>query len=143
MSNATPVTVTGWVANDLSVSTTQTGKRYVNVNVPHQRQKKNQQGGYDNQGETTWYQATFWDDEADTIVSAVQKRTKVIVSGVPEAYAYTKGDGTAAVSVRLLFPTLGVVPTVNAPQAGAQGRAASPQPNTTWTGGGFNDESPF
>jgi hypothetical protein len=50
MSNATPMTVTGWVANDLSVSTTQTGKRYVNVNVPHQRQKKNQQGGYDNQG---------------------------------------------------------------------------------------------
>lgn len=147
MSNTTPeLTVIGWVSKDPDVGTTQNGKRFVNVSVPHQRQKRNQQGGYDKQGETTWYQATFWDDEADMIASTVRKGDKVIVVGVPEAYGYLKSDGTAAVSVRLLFATLGLIPKVNGPQTGAQGQPAqNVQQNQQWQqqGGTYNSEVPF
>lgn len=145
MSSSTPeLTVIGWVAKEPEVGSTQNGKRFVNVSVPHQRQKRNQQGGYDKQGETTWYQATFWDDEAELIAGTVHKGDKVVVVGVPEAYGYVKSDGTAAVSVRLLFATLGLIPKVNAPQTGAQS-VQGQQSNQQWApqGGGYNDEKPF
>lgn len=121
MSRAT-VTVEGFVAADLVVQQTQGGKNVVNVSIPQQRSKRNDQGGWDNVGETTWYQASFWEAEADLIASLVHKGTPVIVTGQPEVKVYAKQDGTFSASVILNFPTLGIVPKVP-----RDGRASQPR----------------
>jgi single-stranded DNA-binding protein len=118
MSKAT-TTIEGFVSQTPELRTTTSGKRVVAISIPHQRQKKTDQG-YENIGDTTWAEATFWDAEADLIASQVQKGTAVIVTGDPEVQPYLKNDGTPGAKVILRFPTLGIVPRVPKQQAASQ-----------------------
>jgi single-strand DNA-binding protein len=163
MSKST-MTVEGFVANDPRLNTTQGGKSVISVTVPHQRSKRQDDGTWQNQGETTWVEATFWEEQAAEVARLVQKGTAVIVTGDPEVQTYTKRDGTSGAKVILRFPTLGVVPRAQrqggqaaqggggsawgGPQAGgqpwAQQGAQQPQ-GETWSqpGGTYDDETPF
>jgi single-strand DNA-binding protein len=158
MSKST-MTVEGFVASDPRVNTTKGGKSVVTLTVPHQRSKRQDDGSWKNEGETTWVEATFWEDQADLISQQVGKGTAVIMTGDPELQTYPKRDGSTGAKLVLRFPTLGIIPRVPRGQGvqsgGYGGQQASDQPwapqggaqpqNDVWSspGGTYDDETPF
>lgn len=116
MSKAT-LTIEGFVAQDPTRRDVN-GKTVVSVDVAHTPRKRDGNEWVD-AGPTTWFQASFWEGDADAVLASVSKGSKVVITGQPEANAYTKNDGTPGASIRLKFATLGVIPTV---------QQSSPQP---------------
>ncbi|MCM3521755.1 single-stranded DNA-binding protein [Curtobacterium sp. P97] len=152
MSKAT-ITVEGFVTKDPELKQ-HNGKPVIAVDIAHTPRKKDGDQWVD-AGDTIWFQASFWERDAEAIAASVRKSTLVTVTGQPELNVYTRQDGTPGVSVRIKFGTLGVIPRQaqggqqrpsdpyagqmdytqqNAPQTGAQ---------ETWLGGSYQDESPF
>lgn len=127
MSKAT-ITVEGLVTKDPEMRQA-AGKNVVSVDLAHTPRKKEGNDWVD-AGETIWFQASFWDREAQPIMDAVRKGTLVTVTGQPELNLYQKQDGTPGVSVRIKFGTLGIIPrgTSNAPQNAPQGQQGWAQP---------------
>lgn len=149
MSKAT-ITVEGFVTKDPEMRQA-AGKNVVAVDIAHTPRKKEGNDWVD-AGDTIWFQASFWDRDAQPIMDAVRKGTLVTVTGQPELNVYTKNDGTPGVSVRIKFGTIGIIPREDrnggqapAPQQQggyqAAGVDAWAQPATT--GGTYNDETPF
>lgn len=131
MSKAT-ITIEGYVAQDPTRRDVN-GKTVVSVDVAHTPRKKEGNDWVD-AGPTTWFQASFWDAEGEAVLAVVNKGTKVVITGHPELNIYARQDGTPGGSVRIKFPTLGVIPT-------AQKQS---QPAQQWaTPGQVNDEVPF
>jgi single-strand DNA-binding protein len=158
------MTVEGFVSNEPQLNHTNSGKAVISVTVPHQRSKRLENGEWERQGETTWAEATFWEDQAELIAQQVSKGTAVIVTGDPEVQVYDRRDGKPGAKVVLRFPTLGVVPRAQrqggqsgggsswggnqsqgepwSPQGGQQ---QSSQGGDVWStpGGTYDDETPF
>jgi single stranded DNA-binding protein len=149
MSKAT-ITVEGLVTKDPEMRQA-AGKNVVSVDLAHTPRKKEGNDWVD-AGDTIWFQASFWDRDAQPIMDAVRKGTLVTVTGQPELNVYSKQDGTTGVSVRIKFGTLGIIPRAasnasqNAPQ-GQQGWAQSApvQPAAEpWANQpSYNDPTPF
>lgn len=114
MSKAT-LTIEGFVAQDPTTRDVN-GKRVVNVDVAHTPRKK-QGDEWVDAGATIWFQAAFWERDADAVLATVTKGDLVTITGQPELNLYTKNDGTPAASVRIKFATLGVIPRVSQQQA--------------------------
>lgn len=121
MSKAT-VTVEGFVTKDPELRQA-AGKNVVSVDIAHTPRKKEGNDWVD-AGDTIWFQASFWDRDAQPIMDAVKKGTLVTVTGQPELNVYSKNDGTPGVSVRIKFGTLGIIPreTSHSPQSAPQGQ---------------------
>jgi single-strand DNA-binding protein len=158
MSKST-MTVEGFVASDPRVNTTKGGKSVVTVTVPHQRSKRQDDGTWQNEGETTWVEATFWEEQADLIAQLVVKGTPVIITGDPELQTYPKRDGSTGAKLVLRFPTLGIIPRAQRSQGGSGGSwGGQAAENPSWApqgaqqpqgdgwstdGGTYDDETPF
>jgi single-strand DNA-binding protein len=146
MSNAT-MTVEGWAVEPRQ-NTTQTGKKVLSIRVAHSWSKKQEGGGYETIGGTTWAEATFWDQDAEYYARRVQKGTYVTISGDPEVQVY-EGKNGAGATVVLRNPTIGIDDrrSKTGQQGGQQqsSQQGSQQPNDVWSapGDGFNDETPF
>lgn len=138
MSKAT-ITVEGFVTKDPELKQ-HNGKSVIAVDIAHTPRKKDGDQWVD-AGETIWFQASFWEKDAEAIAASVRKSTLVTVTGQPELNLYQRQDGTTSATVRIKFGTLGIIPRqdrpqpVSAPNAGTQDSWAS--------AGGFNDETPF
>lgn len=151
MSKAT-ITVEGFVTKDPEMRQA-AGKNVIAVDIAHTPRKKEGNEWVD-AGDTLWFQASFWDREAQPIMDAVRKGTLVTVTGQPELNVYQKQDGTPGVSVRIKFGTLGIIPRAagnaspntstpaaySSPQGGVQGQSAVPD---SWAQPSFADETPF
>lgn len=109
MSRAT-VTIDGYVSRDLELRRTGNGKAVTSISVPCQRSKRNQDGTYENLGETTWWQATLWEEQAEQYAQLLKKGSHVTITGIPEVTMYQKSDGTNGVRAEILFPVVGVIP---------------------------------
>lgn len=128
------------------------GKNVVSVDLAHTPRKKEGNDWVD-AGETIWFQASFWDRDAQPIMDAVRKGTLVTVTGQPELNVYKKQDGTPGVSVRIKFGTLGIIPRAasNTPQNAPQGQqgweqaapAKTAAPDAWATTPSYTDETPF
>ena len=145
MSKAT-ITVEGLVTKDPEMRQA-AGKNVVSVDIAHTPRKKEGNDWVD-AGETIWFQASFWDRDAQPIMDAVRKGTLVTVTGQPELNLYQKQDGTAGVSVRIKFGTLGIIPRAasNAPQGQqgwAQSSPAKPAAEPWSNQPSYNDPTPF
>jgi single stranded DNA-binding protein len=121
MSKAT-IIVEGFVTKDPELRQA-AGKNVVAVDIAHTPRKKEGNDWVD-AGDTIWFQASFWDRDAQPIMDAVKKGTLVTVTGQPELNVYSKNDGTPGVSVRIKFGTLGIIPreTSNGQQSAPQGQ---------------------
>ena len=76
MSKVSRVTVEGKASQAVEVKTTQSGNRLCEVSVPHQRRRVNKQANeWESVGETTWFRATFWGEDADRVAGLVEKGT--------------------------------------------------------------------
>lgn len=155
MSRAT-ITIETIVANDLEIRTAG-DHRVLDVSLPHQATKRNDEGGYDKVGPTTWFQATFWDEHADAMLRTIEKNTLVHVTGYPEVETYPKRDGTPGAKVLIKFPILSVVvrrpkrADTSPPPADEPWAVTTPGADDIWnppTPDGYvpvdaNDQSPF
>lgn len=140
-----------------------TGHSITTVTVPVTPQKKNQQGVWEDNGDTVWYQAEFWDDHGYAVAEQIRKGQLVVVSGELEVKAW-EANGKSGTNTIIKFPTISVI--VRKPPRGQQGqnRAASAPADEPWSGAGqgastpqvraqggdvwntpgsFSDESPF
>jgi single-strand DNA-binding protein len=169
MSRAT-ITIDGYLSKDPEMRRTQSGDAVLALSVPHQRSKRNQDGTWENQGETTWWQVTLWKEQAEQYASLLKKGAHVLVTGTPEVTTFQKNDGTSGISAQVLFATVGVMPRApqrqqqqapadawgQQPQGGGQpaqqqqGQPWTPQggqapQNDVWSapGGTYDDETPF
>ena len=126
MSRAT-ITVEGFVTKDPELRQ-HNGKSVIAVDIAHTPRKKDGDQWVD-AGETIWFQASFWEKDAEAIASSVRKSTLVTVTGQPDLNVYTKSDGTPGVSVRIKFGTLGIIP--REPQSAAYAPNNTPVGNQT------------
>lgn len=168
MSRAT-ITIDGYLSKDPEMRRTQGGDAVLALSVPFQRSKRNQDGSYENVGETTWWQVTLWKEQAEAYASLLKKGSHVFVQGIPEVKTFQKNDGTSGIDAQVLFATVGIMPRAQQrqqqapadawqqqPQGG--GQPAQQQQSQPWTpqggqapqndvwstpGGTYDDETPF
>lgn len=154
MSKAT-ITVEGFVTKDPEMRQVN-GKSVIAVDIAHTPRKKDGDQWVD-AGETIWFQASFWEKEAEAIALSVRKSTLVTVTGQPELNVFTKQDGSTSVSVRIKFGTLGIIPrepqsasyaTNNTPvgnQTQNVGNGAQTGAQSAWDApaGGYTESTPF
>lgn len=107
MSKAT-ISVEGFVTKDPELRQHK-GKSVIAVDIAHTPRKKDGDQWVD-AGDTIWFQASFWEREADAIAATVRKGTLVTVTGIPEMNLYQRQDGTSSATVRIKFGTLGIIP---------------------------------
>ena len=143
MSKST-TTVEGIVSKDPEYRDV-TGHSIVTVTVPFTPQKKNQQGEWEDSGDTIWYQAEFWDEHGTTVAQQVQKGSLVALTGTLEIRQW-ESNGKSGVGVKLTFPTISVV--VRRPKRGQSGHQSPPkttadEPWATSPGNTFDAETPF
>jgi len=149
MARAT-ITLEGFVSKDPETRNV-TGHSITTVTIPVTKQKKNGQGGYEDDGDPVWYTAEFWDAHGDAVAQTVRKGQLVTVSGNLEVQVREK-DGKTYVNTVVTFPTIGVV--VRKPSRNAPTQAAPEEPwsvSAPTTGGGdawnpgtsYSDETPF
>ena len=121
MSKAT-ITVEGFVTKDPEIRQA-AGKPVVSIDVAHTPRKKDGDHWVD-AGDTIWFQAAFWERDAQPVAEAIVKGTLVTITGMPELNTYTKQDGTTAVTIRIKGATIGVIPRASRDQVAGQ--------QTTW-----------
>ena len=147
MAKAT-LTIEGFIATEMKVREV-TGHRIVDVTVPVTPQKKNQQGVWEDSGDTVWFKAAFWDEHGDAVLGSVEKGSLVTLTGTPKLDLYLK-EGAAAGSISLDFPTIAKV--VRRPKRGGstegQWAPSTPAPadpaGDSWnTPPAQSDETPF
>jgi single stranded DNA-binding protein len=130
------IVLTGYVSREPELRRTQSGKAVVSVSVPHQRSRKLEGGGYENVGETTWVEATFWEKDAEAIAASVHKGTQVTIVGQLETEAY-ESNGEQRRKLVVTFPTLAVVVRGSRPEGGQQSAPRQQQAQEPEPGGWF------
>jgi single-stranded DNA-binding protein len=127
------ISVEGFVANDLTVR--QAGSsRVVDVSVPHTPRRKNRDTGeWEDSGETVWFEASFWDGHADSVLDSVQKGSLVSLTGSVKLEAYLKRDGTPGAKAVVTSPTIAVI--VRRPSRSTPNGSSSYQAPTAPSGG--------
>jgi single stranded DNA-binding protein len=123
------ITVEGFVTKDPELRQ-HNGKSVLAVDIAHTPRKKDGDQWVD-AGETLWFQASFWERDADAIAASVRKGTLVTVTGQPDLNVYQRQDGNPGVSVRIKFGTLGIIPRQDRQQpTSAPNTAGQPQWDT-------------
>jgi len=106
MARAT-ITIEGFASSDPETRDV-TGHTITKVTIPVTPQKKNAQGDYEDNGDTIWYQAEFWDEHGQTVAETIRKGMLVTVSGGLEVKTW-ESNGKSGVNVNVTFPTIGVI----------------------------------
>lgn len=144
------IAIEGFIANDLEVRNAGT-HRVVEISVPHTPSKLVDGQWVNEDDKTVWFSATFWDEHADAVLSAVQKRSFVSITGGIELEVYAKRDGTPGGKVKISNPVIAAI--VRRPKRGESVQstapaeepwAASAPAGDVWSQpGSYSDETPF
>jgi single-strand DNA-binding protein len=153
MARAT-ITIEGFVSKDPETRQV-TGHTITSVSIPVTPQKKNQQGVYEDFGDTVWYSAELWDEHGEAAARTVRKGDLVVATGQLVVQVREK-DGKTYINHTVVFPTLSVVvrkpsraQQANQSQTEPWAASAPAQPATggasdVWnTAGSFSDDTPF
>jgi single-strand DNA-binding protein len=123
------------------------GKPVLEFSLAENHSKKNQQGGWDEDG-TTWRRVTIWDKKAETLAEVLKKGDRVIVTGSERLREYTAKDGTQGKSLEVTARDIGIIPRApqNGTQQPAQGQGGwgnAPAASGAWGQGGADNSPPF
>lgn len=88
------VSVTGIVANIPELKFSKSGVMYLALSVPDKKSKKNDQGGWDDLSDTTWFRATVFGEAAEMLAGKVNKFDEVTVTGRLITREYEKDGQT-------------------------------------------------
>lgn len=116
-----------------SLKFTPSGKPVLEFSLAENHSKKNQQGGWDEDG-TTWRRVTIWDKKAETLAEVLKKGDRVIVTGSERLREYQAKDGTTGKSLEVTARDVGIIPRQPAANAGNGAAAGSWGNNTPVTG---------
>ncbi|WP_427017825.1 single-stranded DNA-binding protein [Pseudarthrobacter sp. P1] len=124
------VTVVGNVGEP-QLKFTPSGKPVLEFSLAENHSKKNQQGGWDEDG-TTWRRVAIWDKKAEALAEVLRKGDRVIATGQERIREWDAKDGSKGQSLELSARDVGIIP--RAPQA-AQGGGYAPAAASTgaWT----------
>jgi single-strand DNA-binding protein len=123
------------------------GKAVLEFSLAENHSKKNQQGGWDEDG-TTWRRVTVWEKKAEALAEVLKKGDRVLVTGQERLREYEAKDGTQGKSLELTAREVGVIPRAqqNSQQNSGQGNWGN-QPATVggdpWGNGGADASPPF
>jgi single stranded DNA-binding protein len=155
MSKAT-IAVEGFVTKDPELRQVN-GKDVIAVDIAHTPRKKDRDTDqWVDAGDTIWFQASFWDRDAQPIAASLRKGTLVTVTGIPELNVYQRQDGSTAATIRIKGGTLGIIPR-EAQQGRGSANTAAPAPwdapaktspqtaaQDAWpAGSNYTDETPW
>ena len=88
-------TLTGNVGRVPETRVTRTGKQMANFSVASTVKSGDSE-------QTTWVDVVVFDEQADIVTETLQPGDRVVVSGSLQLEQYTKKDGTAGYSLRML-----------------------------------------
>ena len=147
MARAT-ITIEGFVSADPETRDV-TGHTITKVTIPVTPQKKNAQGDYEDNGDTIWYQAEFWDEYGKVVSESIRKGMLVTVTGGLEVKTW-ESNGKSGVNVNVTFPTIGIIvrkPKRDGSGGGSKATTEEPWATTAPTDStasqGYTDETPF
>ena len=110
MKQPTIIIPDAFVTADPEIRATQSGRDYLTLRYHVTPSRKNRQTGQWENGETQWWQSTFWNpDEIDYYMRSLCKGMRIRVEGVLDVQAYTSRDGTPTVRRAVMFPTISSV----------------------------------
>ena len=125
------ITVSGNIGEP-NLKFTNSGKAVLEFSLAENHSKKNQQGGWDEDG-TTWRRVTIWDKKAEVLAEVLKKGDRVIVTGSERLREYTAKDGTQGRSLEVNARDIGIIPR-------AQQTATTPANTGGW---GNDSQVPF
>ena len=102
------VTVVGNVGEP-SLKFTNSGKPVLEFSLAENHSKKNQQGGWDEDG-TTWRRVSIWDKKAEALGEVLKKGDRVIVTGSERIREWESKDGGKGQSLELTAREIGIIP---------------------------------
>lgn len=108
------VTLIGNVGQDPDLRFTPTGKAVASFSLAVTPRSKNGTSGRWEDGETTWYRITAWDQMAEEAAELIHKGQRLIVVTDAEGIQqreYDKRDGTKGVSIEATAEEIGQVLT--------------------------------
>lgn len=105
------ITLTGNLGNDAELRFSPNGKAILEFSVGDTPRRLNPQTNqWEDAGETTWWRVTEWGDKAESLVDALRKGTKVLVTGTAAVRKYEKKDGGFGFSAEVKPRTIAIVP---------------------------------
>ncbi len=138
------IDLTGNLGHDPELRFTEGGRAVASLSVAHQDRRKNDQGEWEDVGDTQWFDVTLWGDKAERAAESLRKGDRVHVTGKVSVYPYIgKGqDGGDVARAKLQVQAYDVFRALpKAPQSagtGHQGSTYRDTPPQEWTG-----EPPF
>lgn len=155
-------TITGNIAKP-NKGTGSDGKPVLNLRIADTPRRKNDQGEWEDAGETMWVGAAVWGDDALELAKVLTKGSKVTASGRLTQRTFQGNDGTDRAAFEIKGAVVGVVPRAPREQGDAWGggqqsrppaqqarppaakQQAAPAQQQGWGGGGdvSYDEPPF
>lgn len=123
----TKIDITGNLGRDPELKTSRNGTPVCNLRVAVTPRSKNKATNeWEDDGNTQWYSATLFGEEAEVAASTLGKGQKVRVTGSLVHRAWTGQDGTQRVDHEIRFPSV-TLPLPRNAQNPAQGTGARPQ----------------
>lgn len=137
MATAT-ITIEGFLASDATLKFTPSGRAVLELVIPVTPQKKNDQGGWDDDGDTAWYRCALWGSMAEALT--IPKGTLVQVVGTLKPREYEHG-GEKRTSLDVTAKSVGIL---REPKGGSGGGGQRQQRPTqdAWGGGRNDDDQP-
>lgn len=155
MAGETVITIVGNLTADPELRYTQNGLAVANFTIASTPRTFDRQNNEWKDGDALFLRASAWKELGEHAANSLTKGSRVIVQGRLRQRSYQDREGQQKTSIELEVDEIGpslryATATVvraqgggNVPQTGAQGQSEAPQTAGAWTGGGFNDESPF
>ena len=142
------ITVAGNIGEP-SLKFTPSGKPVLEFSLAENHSKKNQQGGWDEDG-ATWRRVSIWDKKAEALAEVLKKGDRVLVTGQERLREYEAKDGTQGKSLEITAREVGVIPRAkqnNQAQASQDTWGNQQQPANVggdpWGNGGADGSPPF
>ena len=86
------ITVVGSIGKDPEIKFFDSGKAFVNFSVAVGSRKKDENGNWVD-GDTSWFDCTVYDVQAENFANSLTKGTRVVVTGTQTQRKYTDKDG--------------------------------------------------
>ena len=118
------VTVVGNVS-DPQMKFTPSGKAVLEFSLAENHSKKNQQGGWDEDG-TTWRKVAIWEGKAEALAPVLSKGDRVIVLGNERIREWEAKDGTKGKSLEMFAQWVGIIPKAEKQQGNNTAPASDP-----------------
>jgi len=125
---------------------TPNGKAVLEFSLAENHSKKNQQGGWEDDG-TTWRRVSIWDKKAEALAEVLKKGDRVLVTGQERLREWEGKDGAAGKTLELNARDVGVIPRAQPNNGGGQSQGGWGNQQTAqsdpWGNGGADSSPPF